>query len=227
MDDHIPTAVDSDNTIKHDDDDDNSSNQPTQDTMSVVVSPPPAGLFASPPLAASASLATANASSSAAASSKRYRPAPAKTFQCRGYGECRMVFSRSEHLARHIRYAYIPTLFITRSIVPQGYICPLAVAALVVLVVDAASAAIVGAISDEKKMVAPTQRLSFPWWCPMSLFGRRCMRSAHCRSLALFLENTLASGRLPATAASSFRGSTTSVSMRRLSTPISRTKTIA
>ncbi|KAJ3480311.1 hypothetical protein NLJ89_g12289 [Agrocybe chaxingu] len=33
---------------------------------------------------------------------KRYRPAPAKTFQCRGYGECRMVFSRSEHLARHI-----------------------------------------------------------------------------------------------------------------------------
>ena len=108
MDDHIPTAVDSDNTIKHDDDDDNSSNQPTQDTMSVVVSPPPAGLFASPPLAASASLATANASSSAAASSKRYRPAPAKTFQCRGYGECRMVFSRSEHLARHIRYAYIP-----------------------------------------------------------------------------------------------------------------------
>jgi len=35
---------------------------------------------------------------------KRSRPAPAKTFQCRGYGECRMVFSRSEHLARHIRY---------------------------------------------------------------------------------------------------------------------------
>ncbi|KAJ7627323.1 hypothetical protein FB45DRAFT_921078 [Roridomyces roridus] len=35
--------------------------------------------------------------------SKRYRPAPAKTFQCRGYGECRMVFSRSEHLARHVR----------------------------------------------------------------------------------------------------------------------------
>ncbi|KAF7329154.1 hypothetical protein MKEN_00176000 [Mycena kentingensis (nom. inval.)] len=34
---------------------------------------------------------------------KRYRPAQAKTFQCRGYGECRMVFSRSEHLARHIR----------------------------------------------------------------------------------------------------------------------------
>ncbi|KAH8100403.1 hypothetical protein BXZ70DRAFT_893721, partial [Cristinia sonorae] len=35
---------------------------------------------------------------------KRYRPVPAKTFQCRGYGECRMVFSRSEHLARHIRH---------------------------------------------------------------------------------------------------------------------------
>ncbi|KAJ7016261.1 hypothetical protein C8F04DRAFT_557463 [Mycena alexandri] len=35
---------------------------------------------------------------------KRYRPAPAKTFQCRGYGECRMVFSRSEHLARHVSH---------------------------------------------------------------------------------------------------------------------------
>ncbi|KAJ7824246.1 hypothetical protein B0H14DRAFT_2316199, partial [Mycena olivaceomarginata] len=34
---------------------------------------------------------------------KRYRSAPAKTFQCAGHGECRMVFSRSEHLARHIR----------------------------------------------------------------------------------------------------------------------------
>jgi hypothetical protein len=34
---------------------------------------------------------------------KCYRSAPAKTFQCAGYGECRMVFSRSEHLARHIR----------------------------------------------------------------------------------------------------------------------------
>ncbi|KAJ7061879.1 hypothetical protein C8F01DRAFT_1138660 [Mycena amicta] len=37
------------------------------------------------------------------ASTKRYRSAPAKTFQCAGYGDCRMVFSRSEHLARHIR----------------------------------------------------------------------------------------------------------------------------
>ncbi|EJD06179.1 uncharacterized protein FOMMEDRAFT_153579 [Fomitiporia mediterranea MF3/22] len=34
---------------------------------------------------------------------KRYRAAPAKTFQCRGYGDCHMVFSRSEHLARHVR----------------------------------------------------------------------------------------------------------------------------
>lgn len=35
---------------------------------------------------------------------KRYRSTPAKTFQCKGFGDCRMVFSRSEHLARHIRY---------------------------------------------------------------------------------------------------------------------------
>lgn len=27
-----------------------------------------------------------------------------KMFQCKGYGNCRMSFSRSEHLARHIRY---------------------------------------------------------------------------------------------------------------------------
>ena len=27
-----------------------------------------------------------------------------KLFQCTGYGDCRMVFTRSEHLARHMRY---------------------------------------------------------------------------------------------------------------------------
>ena len=43
---------------------------------------------------------------------KRNRQAPAKTFQCRGYGECRMVFSRSEHLARHIRYTALPPPFV-------------------------------------------------------------------------------------------------------------------
>lgn len=43
-------------------------------------------------------------SSTATPANRRYRPAPAKTFQCRGYGDCRMVFSRSEHLARHIRH---------------------------------------------------------------------------------------------------------------------------
>ncbi|KAK7454450.1 Up in starvation [Stygiomarasmius scandens] len=47
--------------------------------------------------------AASTTASSTTGSGKRYRPAPAKTFQCRGYGECRMVFSRSEHLARHIR----------------------------------------------------------------------------------------------------------------------------
>ncbi|KAI0261775.1 hypothetical protein BC834DRAFT_428757 [Gloeopeniophorella convolvens] len=47
--------------------------------------------------------ATAAAAAAAQGVNRRYRPAPAKTFQCRGYGDCRMVFSRSEHLARHIR----------------------------------------------------------------------------------------------------------------------------
>ena len=45
-----------------------------------------------------------NPTSRDAGVAKRYRSAPAKTFQCRGYGDCHMVFSRSEHLARHIRY---------------------------------------------------------------------------------------------------------------------------
>ncbi|CAE7141257.1 unnamed protein product [Rhizoctonia solani] len=33
----------------------------------------------------------------------RTRTAPSKTFVCRGFGDCSMVFSRSEHLARHVR----------------------------------------------------------------------------------------------------------------------------
>ncbi|KAI8341876.1 hypothetical protein BC941DRAFT_414728 [Chlamydoabsidia padenii] len=31
------------------------------------------------------------------------RPSEAKTYQCTGFGECRMTFTRSEHLARHAR----------------------------------------------------------------------------------------------------------------------------
>lgn len=33
--------------------------------------------------------------------------AKSKMFQCTGYGECRMVFTRSEHLARHMRLVTI------------------------------------------------------------------------------------------------------------------------
>ena len=31
-----------------------------------------------------------------------------KMFQCRGYGQCDKVFTRSEHLARHVRYVIFP-----------------------------------------------------------------------------------------------------------------------
>ncbi|KAI0736380.1 hypothetical protein C8Q72DRAFT_252927 [Fomitopsis betulina] len=62
--------------------------------MAAAAVAPPAAQPPSPPASTPASSAGVN---------KRYRPAPAKTFQCRGYGDCRMVFSRSEHLARHIR----------------------------------------------------------------------------------------------------------------------------
>lgn len=68
--------------------------------MASVVAPPPPV----PVPSQADSLPVNNLSNVAGAGvNKRYRPAPAKTFQCRGYGDCRMVFSRSEHLARHIR----------------------------------------------------------------------------------------------------------------------------
>lgn len=35
---------------------------------------------------------------------RRHRTVPAKTFKCTGFGDCAMVFSRSEHLARHVRW---------------------------------------------------------------------------------------------------------------------------
>jgi hypothetical protein len=53
---------------------------------------------------------------------RRYRPAPAKTFQCRGYGDCRMVFSRSEHLARHIRSVFLALSSLRPSSVPDSLI---------------------------------------------------------------------------------------------------------
>lgn len=55
--------------------------------------------------------ANAATTAAAAAATKRYRAAPAKTFQCRGYGDCRMVFSRSEHLARHVRCVALLSCF--------------------------------------------------------------------------------------------------------------------
>ena len=74
---------------------------------SVVAPPPPASV-----LSQTDHLPVNNLSNVAGAGvNKRYRPAPAKTFQCRGYGDCRMVFSRSEHLARHIRYCSSPILY--------------------------------------------------------------------------------------------------------------------
>ena len=53
---------------------------------------------------------------------RRYRPAPAKTFQCRGYGDCRMVFSRSEHLARHIRSVFLALSLLRPSSVPDSLV---------------------------------------------------------------------------------------------------------
>jgi hypothetical protein len=33
-----------------------------------------------------------------------------KMFKCRGYGECDKVFTRSEHLARHVRLVFVLVL---------------------------------------------------------------------------------------------------------------------
>ena len=63
-----------------------------------------AALVANQPFTPAPTDPRAASAASSGVGKTRYRPAPAKTFQCRGYGECRMVFSRSEHLARHIRY---------------------------------------------------------------------------------------------------------------------------
>ncbi|KAF9060413.1 hypothetical protein BDP27DRAFT_422554 [Rhodocollybia butyracea] len=53
--------------------------------------------------ATSATNSSTNNIPSSPTATKRTRPTPSKTFQCRNFGDCRMVFSRSEHLARHIR----------------------------------------------------------------------------------------------------------------------------
>ncbi|KAI8374221.1 uncharacterized protein BYT42DRAFT_499248 [Radiomyces spectabilis] len=41
--------------------------------------------------------------STTASTKPKSRSGKAKVFQCQGYGDCRMVFTRSEHLARHMR----------------------------------------------------------------------------------------------------------------------------
>ena len=93
------------------------SNEDQASMASVVAPPPPVSVPSHPnPLPVN------NLSNVAGAGvNKRYRPAPAKTFQCRGYGDCRMVFSRSEHLARHIRYHFCPLSRPEHVLIPCCY----------------------------------------------------------------------------------------------------------
>ena len=104
--DHNQPSAHSDHSSPHNDDDDKFD---ADMAVAVAQMPQPFAQQHPPPQATPVvhSNSTVN---------KRYRPAPAKTFQCRGYGECRMVFSRSEHLARHIRYALprLGFLFLSR-----------------------------------------------------------------------------------------------------------------
>jgi hypothetical protein len=46
---------------------------------------------------------SSSSSSSAAGTDKKPKTKYPKIFQCTGFGDCRMTFTRSEHLARHIR----------------------------------------------------------------------------------------------------------------------------
>ncbi|KAJ4477475.1 hypothetical protein J3R30DRAFT_3486405 [Lentinula aciculospora] len=73
----------------------NSNNNP--------VDPPESNLDSKMAVTSAASAVNPSSDPSNATTTKRSRPTPSKTFQCRNYGDCRMVFSRSEHLARHIR----------------------------------------------------------------------------------------------------------------------------
>ncbi|KAF7291433.1 hypothetical protein MIND_01288400 [Mycena indigotica] len=57
--------------------------------------------FQSPPVIIS--LEDASDSASEPTTPPRRHRRPAAKFHCTGYGECKMVFTRSEHLARHIR----------------------------------------------------------------------------------------------------------------------------
>ena len=99
--------MDPEKSLSVDHDDDNALPSPPRrlshsPDMAAAVQQMPQPLFQPP------SSSPTTASQPIPGATKRYRPAPAKTFQCRGYGECRMVFSRSEHLARHIRYVFSP-----------------------------------------------------------------------------------------------------------------------
>jgi hypothetical protein len=70
-------------------------------------------------------LQTPTTPQSAVTPAKRYRSTPAKTFQCTGFGDCRMVFSRSEHLARHIRSAFSVSMLSLQPVVNlHPVLCP-------------------------------------------------------------------------------------------------------
>lgn len=88
---------------------------------------------------------------------KRYRPAPAKTFQCRGYGECRMVFSRSEHLARHIRSVFASSHLIANfhTVTPSGN----TLASALSLVTAASSSRALTICASMLRLCTPTSRI--------------------------------------------------------------------
>jgi hypothetical protein len=47
-----------------------------------------------------------SSSKESTSASKKPKTKSTKVFQCTGYGECTMQFTRSEHLARHIRFVF-------------------------------------------------------------------------------------------------------------------------
>lgn len=84
-------------------------NQPQHQSPTQTESFPAPALPVSPATASSSTQATPASPPLSAKAVKdsslvKRTPSSAKTFQCKGYGDCKMVFSRCEHLARHIRY---------------------------------------------------------------------------------------------------------------------------
>ena len=74
-------------------------------TRSIALPPSDDTTNSAAPVASSSYKGKSTAASVDTASVQRLKRPSSKVFRCTGYGDCNMTFSRSEHLARHVRCA--------------------------------------------------------------------------------------------------------------------------